>query len=74
VPVNDPGYCFLITFSVAFGVSSWNGSERAVSGVKTGAPAGVWWTMCTRGADAERYLERREVMTARVEATFSVFS
>jgi len=45
-----------------------------VSGVKTGAPAGVWWTMCTRGADAERYLERREVMTARVEATFSVFS
>lgn len=71
--MKDPGNCFPITFSPLFGSSSTNCLARSVSGVKTGAPEGVWCTMWTRGADAERYLERRVEIALRVEVTFSVF-
>ena len=53
-------------------MSSENTFARSVSGAKTGAPGASLWTICTRGADAERYFSRREAIALRVEATFSV--
>ena len=73
VPVKEPGCCLLTTFSPCLGVSSENSFARSVPDVKTGAPGGSSWTMCTMGALAARYFSRREEMALRVDSTFSVF-
>ncbi|KAJ0162989.1 hypothetical protein CTA2_3718 [Colletotrichum tanaceti] len=78
VPAKEPGNFLWTTFSPSRGASSSNSAASRVSGVKTGAPAGVSWTTWTTlpppPLPALRYRSRRSAMARREEATSATAS
>jgi hypothetical protein len=74
VSANELGWFLPITFSPSFGASSSNSFASFESGVKTGAPLGVWCTTCTTLLPASRYFCSRPAIALRDEDAFVTLS